>query len=221
MKEKSKFYKWWENYWYHYKWHTLGGLFVIFLISITIFDMTSNVKSDIDIALVSPKYLDVQTLNSMEEELEKISGDYNGDGEVNVSVFHYQLDYSENADPNTLMASTTKLYGDMASKSNMIFIIDDINYYRGVFIGLIKDSNGNFIEEVEEGEVIVPVDEELFGFPLNEVSIFADVSYYENISLFDELGNSRVVLADESYVGNNKEAQEIYNNSKELYEKLK
>ena len=29
---QSKFLRWWDNYWYHYKWHTIIAGFFIFLV---------------------------------------------------------------------------------------------------------------------------------------------------------------------------------------------
>lgn len=43
----------WENYWYHYKWHTIGALFIVVVLAITIGQMVNRDDPDYTIMLVT------------------------------------------------------------------------------------------------------------------------------------------------------------------------
>ena len=40
---ESKVLRWWDNYWYHYKWHTIIGLFFVFVIVFCVILLFYNV----------------------------------------------------------------------------------------------------------------------------------------------------------------------------------
>ncbi len=57
IKDKSKFLQWLDNYWYHYKIHTLIVLFIVFLLIVCTFQMCStNSNADLTV-LYSGRYL--------------------------------------------------------------------------------------------------------------------------------------------------------------------
>ena len=43
---KNEFNEKWDNYWYHYKWHTFIGIFVIICILVTINDFATRRNTD-------------------------------------------------------------------------------------------------------------------------------------------------------------------------------
>lgn len=78
----KKILKWLENFWYHYKWHTLIiGFFAVILV-VGIFQMTKKTDPDISLLYAGPAILTEQGLDELERTFGSIlSSDSNGDGE--------------------------------------------------------------------------------------------------------------------------------------------
>ena len=81
-----------DNYWYHYKWHTVAAIFVIIVVLVCTLQMCSKTEYDIQILYAGDKAIDRTSKGGDIPEYTKIttalSGraeDYNGDGEVNLS----------------------------------------------------------------------------------------------------------------------------------------
>lgn len=84
--------KWLDNFWYHYKWHSLIALFLIFAVLICSLQMCTKTSYDIHIMYAGgyeirrtssdgdlPPY--TKTLSS----LRRAVGDYNDDGSINIA----------------------------------------------------------------------------------------------------------------------------------------
>lgn len=84
---------WLENFWYHYKWHSIVALFLIFTITICSVQMCSKEKYDVHI-LYSGSYEIERTSqdgNFAEYEtflssFKRAAGDYDGDGKISLSL---------------------------------------------------------------------------------------------------------------------------------------
>lgn len=53
--KNSKFLSWFDNYWYHYKWHTIAAVFIIFVLLICIVQCATVPKNDIIFTYAGPK----------------------------------------------------------------------------------------------------------------------------------------------------------------------
>lgn len=70
-----------ENFWYHYKLHTILGLSLVFLIAAGIVQCSSRVEYDMSLVYAGSHYLPTE---KAVEALCEIVPDINGDGRVNV-----------------------------------------------------------------------------------------------------------------------------------------
>ena len=81
-----------ENFWYHYKWHTIAAIFALFVIIVCTVQCASNTKYDIQILYAGdhvfgrtstdgsyPEYL------KMSSTLADFADDYDKNGETNVT----------------------------------------------------------------------------------------------------------------------------------------
>lgn len=90
--KKSGFLTWLDNFWYHYKWHSIIALFLVFTISVCSFQMCSKTSYDSFVVYAGPKEISRKTENGEVEYMKfnssllQISRDVNGDGETNVSL---------------------------------------------------------------------------------------------------------------------------------------
>ncbi|MBQ7820999.1 MAG: hypothetical protein IJ391_01780 [Clostridia bacterium] len=82
--KETKFYKWLDNFWYHYKWITLIiSLFAVFIIISTV-QMVTREEGDIYVMYAGPEVISVQNMTYIERAFELLDdSDYSGDGEVN------------------------------------------------------------------------------------------------------------------------------------------
>lgn len=88
---KSPFLTWLDNFWYHYKWHTLIALFLAVVIIVGIGQMCNKNKYDLFIMYAGIHDVERKSTTGISEYetlvqgLKKITDDYDGDGEVSVS----------------------------------------------------------------------------------------------------------------------------------------
>lgn len=98
---KSPFLKWLDNFWYHYKWHTLIAVFFTVLIAVSTAQMCK--KNSYDIYIMYAGQHDVERTSDTgitEYEtllggLTKYASDFDGDGKVSVSFLPLFLPSNE------------------------------------------------------------------------------------------------------------------------------
>ena len=64
---KSKFAKWFDNYWYHYKWITIGAVFLIVVIIVSIVQSVEKKKEDITLVYAGPEYITATQTASIQD----------------------------------------------------------------------------------------------------------------------------------------------------------
>lgn len=90
---KQSFSKWLDNYWYHYKWHTIAVVFVIIVAIVCTVQLVNRNEYDAVIAYAGSKDVskkaengDVAEIVTMQLSLKDIVGDVDENGEVSVSL---------------------------------------------------------------------------------------------------------------------------------------
>ncbi len=174
-KISSPFLKKLDNYWYHYKWHTIIALFLVVVILICSFQMFKKEKYDFEVLYAGPSTLlnDRQTVLDIQAAFSDLLTDRTGDGKVTVNLVSYWVD--ESIADNSDLTST------------------DINY-------MLNNSLTNkqaYTDEVKAGKVSVfLVSPELFhmvddeaGF-MRVTDIFPELeAYQDEVCVFDEDGD--------------------------------
>ncbi len=123
----------WSNWW-HYNWKfvVLGTLLLCFLGKV-IFDHATAIKPDCGVALVTRYVPDPQETAALEEALEAVCPDVNGDGRVDVAINAIQIDYTStdlSAEALKVMeANIDKLNFDFYTKQSGIFLLEDPNLF--------------------------------------------------------------------------------------------
>lgn len=81
-----------ENYWYHYKWHTLITLFFVVFISIMVGQMCSKEEDDVYVLYAGPFSLTDEKKTELASCFEQLMPeDYDGDGKKNVALLDILL----------------------------------------------------------------------------------------------------------------------------------
>ncbi len=100
-----------ENFWYHYKWHTIASVFAVVLLSFFAKDMFFTPKPDATIVFISADYVDPAAVDTLAKKIEETAPDFNGDKKVLITVDSISMP-SDAAKPLDTSGSTSQ--GDTA-----------------------------------------------------------------------------------------------------------
>lgn len=114
----------WQNFWYHFKWHTIFSIVIIIILAISISQCMSRTKWDMKIMYFTYSPVLDQQLEPVADYFESKSKDLNGDGEVNISVINCSLS-TKKTDAQFDQAKLTKLQAIITSDSEAILFITD------------------------------------------------------------------------------------------------
>lgn len=117
-----------ENYWYHYKWHTIITLFFVFTALVCLVQCSTKENPD-DKALlyVNQNLLDTAA-NQLSETLCEYTEDYNGDGKVLYRVNNVSFNGNNLAGVNYSVANSEKLLSAVATAEYVLYIVDGHGY---------------------------------------------------------------------------------------------
>ena len=115
----------WDNYWYHYKWHTIGGLFIVIVATVLIVQMATKNNPDYTIVLATDTYTSDEACQRLQTELETYGRDIDGDGKVEVEIENLYLGSSDSQYSYTYK---TKLIAHLSSADMMFYIFDKASY---------------------------------------------------------------------------------------------
>ena len=95
IKTDSKFARWFENYWYHYKWTTIIVGFFLIVALVCGLQMCTREEQDISIIYAGPQALNAEMSDEVKSVMDFVMPeDFNGDGEKNTAIVSYLI-YSE------------------------------------------------------------------------------------------------------------------------------
>lgn len=91
--EKQSFSKWLDNFWYHYKWHTIALIFVLIVAIVCTVQMLQREKYDAVIAYAGSKDVskkaedgDVAEIVTLQSSLKDVVYDVDKNGEISISL---------------------------------------------------------------------------------------------------------------------------------------
>ena len=95
IKVSGGVFRWLDNFWYHYKWHTIIVAFCVIVATVCILQTCSREKKDTVIVYGGPVYLSVSENEQLNSVLQSIMPyDLDGNGEKVVATSMYEI-YSE------------------------------------------------------------------------------------------------------------------------------
>ncbi len=123
---KQSFSKWLDNYWYHYKWHTIAVVFVIIVAIVCTVQLLNRSDYDAVIAYAGSKDVskkaengDVAEIVTLQTSLKDVVADVDENGEVSISLETFFW----------LSAAEIKaLEAELAQKREEEGVVDEINY---------------------------------------------------------------------------------------------
>lgn len=115
-----------ENYWYHYKWHTIIGLFLLIMVLVGFTQCSTKENPDYKIMLCFDKYIPDGIVPEIETYFEQYAEDINGDGKVIVHV----VDTSTGISGELQKSQSAKMMSELQLGEVMLFITDDVYFDR-------------------------------------------------------------------------------------------
>ncbi len=114
-----------ENFWYHYKYHTIAISIVFITLAVSIAQCCSKPDYDYKIVVATRSMtLSTPQLEAITEELEQYGKDVNGDGEVNLLLVDCTVD-GNTSDYQTLIGKQQKLQALLMTDTEaMLFLTD-------------------------------------------------------------------------------------------------
>lgn len=110
----------WKNWWYYHKWYVLAGCVAVLILASIGKDVIGNIRNEPDyqLAYVGESALPAETIQALEQALEEMGRDVNGNGKVQVRINQYVLgssyDYTAQVQLMTDYDSTIFLLEDPA-----------------------------------------------------------------------------------------------------------
>ncbi len=176
---KRGFAAWFDNFWYHYKWHSLVALFLVFTVTVCSLQMCKRVDYDINIMYAGGKEISKTHKDGEFAEIEEIlssfkrvTDDFNDDGDVEISILDLFILSNEEikeaeADKETevnysLILNNQKTFNDtvMYSDYYLCFLSDKLylEYAKtedglSVFAPLTSYAAGKDVDFLDEGAI--------------------------------------------------------------------
>lgn len=141
-----------ENWWFHYKWHTIGiTLGAIFVFAVA-FSIISKVEPDYTIALLTSYTMPTAGLEEIERCITPYADDRNGDGKVKVTVTNYTISTETATDYDAMQqqqAALTRFIADITVNESMIIIHDEAGFeaMQNEFTGFFLYNDGTTMAE--------------------------------------------------------------------------
>ena len=117
-----------QNYWYHFKWHTIGAVALIIVITVMCVQCATREKYDFITIVLTHSAIESGRMEKIEEYLEQFAEDVDGDGKVSVQVVDCSIvDNNPNSPLNqTAMAKLQSMIA--AEPKAVLYIFDDKGY---------------------------------------------------------------------------------------------
>lgn len=189
--QKGKFLGWLDNFWYHYKWHTIIiGVAVIILV-VCLWQTSTTEKHDTVIIYAGPTCLSTNETRQLQEALGGLlPSDRDGNGKKSASMSMYQI-YSEDQIKDYEAQTDAAGQGFIVDRSRNANQYDQFNHYfmtgqspvcfidpwlyNGIPDGYLYPLSKIFGENMPKG-AIYDEDGECYGVRLGDTDLYKDYS---------------------------------------------
>lgn len=137
-KEKKSFKSKLENFWYYYKWHTLGALVVLLAVGVGLSQCIGRVDIDVVVYYLSADPISyAEDKTNLKKALEPYVRDYTGDGQVRIEIENYFI--GENHDADMVKDNLRNFSNMYTAGSVMLIMVDDAGLKQMTEVGYFGD----------------------------------------------------------------------------------
>ena len=160
---KPKWKSWLENFWYHYKWHTIVSVFLLTVVTVITVQMCTRTTYDAYIVYAGNYEIKKSTPGASSpysealKSLGRVTEDFNGDGEKNVSFSN--LFVVNEAEKDKLLEGTNNLEVNETLVREDTDTLESLIVYSDYYVFFLSERLFKEYEAIGEGVMFVPVDE--------------------------------------------------------------
>ena len=137
-KEKKSFKSKLENFWYYYKWHTLGALVVLLAVGVGLSQCIGRVDIDVVVYYLSADPISyAEDKTNLKKALEPYVRDYTGDGKVRIEIENYFI--GENHDADMVKDNLRNFSNMYTAGSVMLIMVDEAGLKQMTEVGYFGD----------------------------------------------------------------------------------
>ena len=189
-----------DNFFYHYRLHTVLAVIGVLMLAFFLRDTIFRPKPDLTVIIASSRFITQIETDALQEALVSVIGDFNGDGKVLVSMDSIYLPLGDITrmlnggqdaddepfvsgvnDPEVIQASSMKLMAVISAGTDPLYLLDDELY---IYISMMTGAADQWVE----GDDI----------PVPDHAIFETLAGMPNVSGFfdDRVAIKDTFLAD-------------------------
>ena len=134
-----------KNFWYYHKFHLLIALAALALVVYS-FAPSGESRADYHVGLVTDILCPEARFFEIKARLRAAAGDINGDGEINLSLHPFTVDF-DSTDPNAGYLNYEKiaaLDADLSGKVSGLYILEDPAGFQKATDGLMAEPFADF-----------------------------------------------------------------------------
>ena len=223
IKLQSKFLRWLDNYWYHYKWVTIVVAFFIIVFSVCTLQMCSKEKNDIIVVYAGGAFVSPEQAENVKDVMDAVMPeDFDGDGTKNVNFVKYEI-YS--ADQIKEIEAVTDANGERGYVDRSYNSSNYDNYCNYTQTGdasvyLVEEW---LFEELKASERVMDVSEVLGYTPEGSDGYgirLGDLAVYNSYAVLKALPEDTVVCLLRPLVVGNSSDEKYYENECEMFKAL-
>lgn len=189
-----------QNYWYHFKWHTIGAVLLTAILTVMVVQCASRENYDFITIVYTHTPIEDSRIEKIEEYIEQYAEDIDGDGEIKVEVVDCSF-IDTNSNSQTNQAATAKIQAMIAAEPKAVLYIVDKK--------AINDLNALNENGFFDAEPLL-LDEDFYEFCEGDSELE---------QLPDELKISYRRISD-TLMEKDKTANKVYKVCEKIYEKL-
>jgi len=122
QKPKTKAQKKRENFWYHYKWQTVGALLAATLAVFFLRDTVFRTKPDLTVIMITSAFFDQDEIERLTHAIEDVAEDFNGDGKIMASIDYMFMPADEEFQD---YATHMKMVAVLSASADPVYLLDE------------------------------------------------------------------------------------------------
>ncbi len=202
---------WLDNFWYHYKWHTIIALFALIVLLVGTLQMCSREKEDINILYAGPLFITDSMQSELEAALEAGAvSDFDGNGETNAVLSSYLIYTKEQIEA---IEAETDENGYPIKVDRAYVTQNNENFYDHIMTGECSVCllDPSLYESLLESDRLAEIGEGVYGVALR------DTALYESFAVLRTLPEETVVcLLRKNFLV----SDEVYANDRATFEAI-
>ncbi len=222
--EKSKFGKWFDNFWYHYKWTAIVVAFFLVVGLVCSVQMCTKEKNDIIVVYAARNQLSVAEAEDVSRVLEAVCPeDFDGNGKMSVDLSYYCI-MSEEDIKNA--QAQTDADGNHAYIDNSYNVSQYDTYY-----GYLQTGESSVLmispylyEKLLNNDRLATIEDALGYNPEHAMSEYAvrlcDTAIYQNYGVMKKLPDDTVVCILRPYIAGKSSKEKYYAREKQMFESI-